>query len=80
MSNNQTVTNQTTNSHPWKDWKTELGFFIQINNYLGSKNMSFVEVMDRIIDKTKTSLELGDLKDIVVSYRIPFSCLVCSIL
>ena len=67
MSKNQTATNQATNAHPWKDWKADLGFFVEINNYLGNKNLSFVDVMNRLIDKTEAGGDLGELNNIVVS-------------
>ena len=67
MSNNGTTTNQTTNAHPWKDWKVDLGFFIEINQYLGSKNLTFVDIINRFIDKTEAGGDLGELNNIIVS-------------
>ena len=72
MSHNQTATNQTTNAHPWKDWKVDLGLFVEINNYLGSKNLSFVDIINRLIDKTEAGGDLDGLDDVVVSGCIFF--------
>ena len=77
MPNNQTVINQTVNAHPWKDWKVDPAFFVEINNYLESKKSScvdFVDLMDRIINKTKTGGNLDDLGDILVRHCISLPC------
>ena len=82
MSNIQTAiaTNQTTDVHPWKDWKVDLNFFVKVNEDLRSKNISFVEVMDKLIDKTKPGGDLSNLNDIVVSEPSSFECIVNSFL
>jgi len=75
MSSNQTATVQTVNAHPWKDWKVDLGFFVEINKYLGNKNLTFVDIMNRLIDKTEAGGDLGELNNIVVSRCVLFSYL-----
>ena len=66
MSNNQTAINQATD-HPWNDWKADSGFFSEIGKYLASKNITFVDVVDRLIEKAKTGDNLDDLNGIIVS-------------
>ena len=72
MSNKQTATNLTGNAHPWKDWKVDLGFFVEINKYLGGKKKSFLDITKQLIDKSNAGGDLGDLKDIIVSDYVSF--------
>ena len=72
MSNNQTAINQTTDAYPWKDWKVDLGFFIEIDKYLGGKKKSFLNITKQLIDKSNAGGDLGELKDIIVSDYVSF--------
>ena len=76
MSNNQTAINQATD-HPWNDWKADSGFFSEIGKYLASKNITFVDVVDRLIEKAKTGDNLDDLNGIIVSLHIMYAYIHC---
>ena len=69
MSNNQTAINQATD-HPWNDWKADPGFFFEISKCLANKDITFVDVVERLIDKAQTDDNLDDLNGIIVSLRV----------